>query len=142
DNNAKRGIFLANYPGAYNQGAKADPTAAVAACNSVPRTTGSDGTYLSGAHYSLSYPWHTSNSAYTHFNTPNKFSCHSATDTCCTTVWGGTSAMITATSNPSGGVNICFTDGSVRFVKDTVSAPTWWALGTKAHGEVVSSDAY
>jgi len=33
-------------------------------------------------------------------------------------------------------------DGSVRFVKNTISFATWWAIGTKAGGEVVSSDAY
>ena len=33
-------------------------------------------------------------------------------------------------------------DGSVRFVKNTVSLPTWWALGTRNGGEVVSADAY
>jgi prepilin-type N-terminal cleavage/methylation domain-containing protein/prepilin-type processing-associated H-X9-DG protein len=139
---AKRGIFLANYNGAYNQGPTANPVTAVASCKSIPATQGSDGSYLSGAHYSLSYPWHTSNTAYTHFNTPNAYSCHSASDTCCNNVWGGTSAMITATSNHPGGVNMCFTDGSVRFVKDSVSLQTWWAIGTKSGGEVVSSDSY
>jgi hypothetical protein len=34
------------------------------------------------------------------------------------------------------------TDGSVRFVKSSVSMPTWWALGTIAGGEIVSSDSY
>jgi hypothetical protein len=33
-------------------------------------------------------------------------------------------------------------DGSVRFVKDTVAPATWWALATKAGGEVISSDSY
>jgi len=27
-------------------------------------------------------------------------------------------------------------------VKDQVNLPTWWALGTRNGGEVVSSDAY
>jgi hypothetical protein len=34
------------------------------------------------------------------------------------------------------------TDGSVRFVKDSVTPETWWALGTKSGNEVVSSDQY
>ncbi|AMV35962.1 DUF1559 domain-containing protein [Planctomyces sp. SH-PL62] len=42
----------------------------------------------------------------------------------------------------SGGVNVSFCDGSVHFIKDSISAPTWFALGTRAGGEVVSSDAY
>ena len=47
-----------------------------------------------------------------------------------------------ASSNHSGGVNACMGDGSVRFIKDSVSRPTWWALGTRDSGEVVSSDSY
>ena len=139
---SKRGIFLANYPGGYNQGPTANPTAAIAACQSIPASQGSAGSYLSGAHYSLSYPWHTSNMAYTHFNTPNKNSCYTASDTCCANVWGGTSAMITATSNHPGGVNLCMADGSVKFIKDSISPQVWWALGTKNLGEVLSSDSY
>jgi prepilin-type processing-associated H-X9-DG protein len=80
--------------------------------------------------------------AYTHFNTPNKNSCYTASDTCCATVWGGTSAMITATSNHPGGVNLCMADGSVKFIKDSISPQVWWALGTKNLGEVLSSDSY
>ena len=45
-------------------------------------------------------------------------------------------------SRHPGGINCLLTDGSVRFVKNTVSEVTWWAIGTKAGGEVVSSDAY
>lgn len=33
------------------------------------------------------------------------------------------------------GVNVCFVDGSVRFVKDTISKSTWKALGTRAGKE-------
>jgi hypothetical protein len=33
-------------------------------------------------------------------------------------------------------------DGSVRFVKNSISIQTWMALGTKSGGEVVSSDSY
>ncbi len=45
-------------------------------------------------------------------------------------------------SNHPGGANILMTDGSVRFIKDGVSRLTWWALGTRNGGEVVSSDSY
>jgi prepilin-type N-terminal cleavage/methylation domain-containing protein/prepilin-type processing-associated H-X9-DG protein len=47
-----------------------------------------------------------------------------------------------ASSAHSGGCNILFSDGSVRFIKDSVNQATWWALGTKSNNEVVSSDAY
>jgi len=138
----KRGIFLANYSGAMDVANAATALAAVAACKSVPAATGSLGTYLSGAHWTLSYPWHMSNNAYNHFNTPNGNSCRPSSGDGDPGIWGGTGAMITPTSNHSGGVNVCFTDGSVKFIKDTISPPTWWAIGTKNMGEVVSADAY
>jgi prepilin-type processing-associated H-X9-DG protein len=47
-----------------------------------------------------------------------------------------------ARSYHPGGVNVCFADGSVHFIKDSISKVTWAALGTRAAGEVVSSDAY
>lgn len=50
--------------------------------------------------------------------------------------------MIPPTTNHAGGVNVGFTDGSVEFIKDSVSLPTWWALGTRAGGEVISADGY
>ncbi len=45
-------------------------------------------------------------------------------------------------SNHSGGVNVCMADGSVRFLKDTVNLQTFWAIGTRNYGEVISADAY
>jgi prepilin-type N-terminal cleavage/methylation domain-containing protein/prepilin-type processing-associated H-X9-DG protein len=47
-----------------------------------------------------------------------------------------------ADSRHPGGVNTLFADGSVRFIKSSISQPIWWALGTKAGGEVISSDSY
>ena len=47
-----------------------------------------------------------------------------------------------AASNHPGGVNVAFADGSVRFVKSSISQRTWWALGTRSFGEVISSDSY
>jgi prepilin-type N-terminal cleavage/methylation domain-containing protein/prepilin-type processing-associated H-X9-DG protein len=41
-----------------------------------------------------------------------------------------------------GGANAVFADGSVKFLKSSVSLPTIWALGSKAQGEVISADAY
>ncbi len=41
-----------------------------------------------------------------------------------------------------GGVNVCMSDGSVRFIKDSINQLTWWALGTRNGGEVISSDSY
>jgi prepilin-type N-terminal cleavage/methylation domain-containing protein/prepilin-type processing-associated H-X9-DG protein len=46
------------------------------------------------------------------------------------------------TSNHPGGVNVSFMDGSVHFIKNTVSLQTWWFLGTRGRGEIISSDGY
>jgi hypothetical protein len=37
---------------------------------------------------------------------------------------------------------MCFTDGSVRFVKESVNPAIVRALITRAGGEVISADAY
>jgi len=52
------------------------------------------------------------------------------------------SGYFNATSNHPGGVNTAMADGSVKFIKSSVNMQTWWALGTKAGGEVLSSDSY
>jgi prepilin-type N-terminal cleavage/methylation domain-containing protein/prepilin-type processing-associated H-X9-DG protein len=80
--------------------------------------------------------WHQvfAGGGYTHLMTPNKKSCFqdgSHTD----------SGIITASSGHSGGVNVGFLDGSVRFLKDSVNQVAWWAISTKDGGEVVSADA-
>jgi prepilin-type processing-associated H-X9-DG protein len=41
-----------------------------------------------------------------------------------------------------GGINVCFGDGSVRFIKNSINRTIWWSLGTKANGEVISADSY
>ncbi len=47
-----------------------------------------------------------------------------------------------ARSRHPGGVNTLFGDGSVRFMKSSVNAMTWVALGSIRGGEVISADAY
>ncbi|MFO0907063.1 MAG: DUF1559 domain-containing protein [Isosphaeraceae bacterium] len=41
-----------------------------------------------------------------------------------------------------GGVNVLMSDGSVKFIKDTINRLSWWGLGTRAGGEVISADTY
>jgi len=52
---------------------------------------------------------------------------------------GGMYAM---RSRHSGGVNTLFADGSVKFIKNSISQTTWWALGTKAGGEVIDASSF
>jgi len=75
---------------------------------------------------------------YSHIMTPNKLAC-----------WYGAGdnpntdhTVIGPSANHSGGVNVCLMDGSVRFVKNSISSATWWALATKAGGEVLSADSF
>jgi prepilin-type N-terminal cleavage/methylation domain-containing protein/prepilin-type processing-associated H-X9-DG protein len=53
---------------------------------------------------------------------------------------GDTYAAVTARSFHSGGVNVLFMDGSVRFIRNSISLATWRALGTRDGGEVVGND--
>ncbi len=46
-------------------------------------------------------------------------------------------SAITATSEHSGGVNVLFGDGAVRFIGDSIDRAVWRALGTRNGGEVV-----
>ena len=41
-----------------------------------------------------------------------------------------------------GGANVLFADGSVHFLKSSIAIKTYWALGTTADAEVISSDSY
>ncbi len=45
-------------------------------------------------------------------------------------------------SEHPGGANFCFADGSVKFLKSSISPVTLNALGSRAGGEVISADAY
>jgi prepilin-type processing-associated H-X9-DG protein len=76
---------------------------------------------------------------YSHTQTPNRTSCDYA-DT--KQDGRGTITGVAASSNHPGGVNVLFMDGSVRFVKSSVSYQAWYAIATPNYGEVVSSDSY
>ena len=48
--------------------------------------------------------------------------------------------QVAARSSHSGGVNACMADGSVRFVRSSVSQAAWAAANTMSGGEVVNLD--
>jgi prepilin-type N-terminal cleavage/methylation domain-containing protein/prepilin-type processing-associated H-X9-DG protein len=78
---------------------------------------------------------------YNHWMPPNSLGCYNAADGN-TEQWGNINDAQPPSSNHPGGVNMAMADGSVKFIKDTVSVPTWWALGTRRGGEILSSDSY
>jgi len=55
---------------------------------------------------------------------------------------GGTVAGESATSFHPGGCNFAFADGSVHFIKNSISPLTRVQLGSINGGEVISSDSY
>ncbi len=142
DPNARRAIFPVST--AQNRDAN-DPVTALAfmaACNSLPATTGSRYSNLAGGYWAFSMAYTTENTSYVHWNTPNKLTCSGSGSGAEDANWGGSAGMITAASSHAGGVNVCMADGSVRFIKDSVSYQTWWALGSRNGNETISSDSY
>ena len=90
----------------------------------------------------MGYQWWTAfpdyvTSNYNHVGPPNSRQCQNNPP------FGENWAMdIYGTASPNslhpGGVNMCFADGSVRFIKDTVSIVVLASLVTKGGGEVVN----
>ncbi|HZW32922.1 MAG TPA: DUF1559 domain-containing protein [Isosphaeraceae bacterium] len=139
--NARRGIYiLTSLPITYNSGNMQAALQGMQMCQGMAGTTPSNTGWLQGFSWTLGFPWHIVVNRYTHYNTPNKLTCLNPNDP--GGLWGGTSGLVTVSSNHPGGVNVCFADGSVRFVKDSVSAQSWWAIGTRNGGETLSSDSY
>jgi prepilin-type N-terminal cleavage/methylation domain-containing protein/prepilin-type processing-associated H-X9-DG protein len=142
---AKRGIWYVSgvsidYNNLGGTGGVPGAIKSLQACQSIPGTQADTGAgWLNGFSWALGYPWHTVVQGYHHYNTPNKLSCLNPDPG---ESWGGKAGMSTATSNHTGGVNVCMCDGSVRFIKDTVAPQTWWAVGSRNQGEVLSQDQF
>jgi prepilin-type processing-associated H-X9-DG protein len=149
-NLALRGTWLTNVSITLDQGGTAGAQVAQAlyqACNSISGTQ----TIYGGGCCGSSLFWNSLTwngtvwysivfNSYNHWNTPNKLSCVASNSG---DPWSGTPQdAITAASNHPGGVNVCFCDGSVHFIKDSIRVQTWWALGSRNVGEVISSDSY
>jgi prepilin-type processing-associated H-X9-DG protein len=77
--------------------------------------------------------------AYTHTMQPN-----STVGDCGNSVGGssGNASHVASRSWHTGGVNVGFCDGSVRFVSSTINFTVWQALGTRANGEVVDQSQF
>ena len=76
---------------------------------------------------------------------PDLGACWPATDPrkapCTRRTGQGPTHYLASRSKHPGGVNVLLGDGSVRFIKDSISIPTWRALSSIAGGEVISSDS-
>jgi prepilin-type processing-associated H-X9-DG protein len=76
---------------------------------------------------------------YNHVSPPN-------TLTCAGTGFTGSMANMAMQVPPSslhpGGVNALLGDGSVKYIKSSISLGIWRAIGTRNQGEVISADAY
>ncbi len=83
---------------------------------------------ISGAMWVSGQP---ANTRYIHVMPPNTWSCRS-----------GLQIAHVASSRHPGVVNVLFCDGSVKAIKQSINVSTWWALGTRSGGEVISADAY
>ena len=84
--------------------------------------------------------WNTpfaSGAQYNHVMMPNTWGCNQVGKP--VDPWQSTPC---ASSRHPGIVNVLLMDGSVKAVKVSISKTVWWALGTMAGGEIISSDAY
>jgi prepilin-type N-terminal cleavage/methylation domain-containing protein/prepilin-type processing-associated H-X9-DG protein len=103
-------------------------------CNTVPVSNANQNWQWKGEWWGFG-----GTSIYSHTQTPNRTNCaykDIGQD------GRGTITMVTASSNHPGGVNVLFMDGSVRFVKSSVSYQAWYAIATPNYGEVLSADSY
>jgi len=87
--------------------------------------------------------------SYNHFGPPNQVACTNPAEpsypggfTDSNLYEVGPLGSAPPNSRHSGGVNEGFADGSVRFIKSSISYQPWWGLGTRAGGEVISADAF
>lgn len=139
-NNALRAMFPVGVTVTLNQRNSAAIMPLISACQSLPATTASGNSSTNGSYWIISYPWSYVECRYNHVGAPNTLSCYASNSY--GNIWGGPQDSLPPTSNHSGGVNMCMGDGSVRFIKNSVSLPTFWALGTRDAGEVISADSY
>jgi prepilin-type N-terminal cleavage/methylation domain-containing protein/prepilin-type processing-associated H-X9-DG protein len=114
-----------------------------ASCQATPN--GASGWYLGGTTPvwdqrggAWSYQNCAQGGCYSHVNPPNQKSCFFSDETSSHTYY----TLVGASSNHPGGVNVGFLDGSVKFIKSSISKTTWWAIASKAGGEVIDASSY
>ena len=96
------------------------------------RGLASSGAYWSNLRGARWINGHYADANYNHFLLPNdsRWDCSNASHNL---------GQAAARSLHSGGVNILLGDGSARFVSNSIAPSIWWALATRAGGEVLSN---
>jgi len=97
------------------------------ACETIPTATATISKPEKGLHWIIGG---FSNSQYNHTLPPNRPSCFPAASSL---------SAVTAGSRHAQGANTLSMDGSVHFVKDSLDARFWFALGTRRGGEIIDS---
>jgi prepilin-type N-terminal cleavage/methylation domain-containing protein/prepilin-type processing-associated H-X9-DG protein len=113
---------------------------AINACTQAYKT-GSGGATVSN---DIGNRWAWGDTAQTLFQTvvPPNYAPWNSCDDICAGCGPAEVVFSNAQSNHPGGVNVLMADGSSRFIKNSISPLTWMQLGTRANGEVISSDSY
>jgi prepilin-type N-terminal cleavage/methylation domain-containing protein/prepilin-type processing-associated H-X9-DG protein len=141
-----RTVFNITGP-ATQTGNPVDAQAFVARCRALPGSATAVGSFGTGQAWAAGYPCYIVITGYNHFGTPNDVACNNTSDPaaaagCPSQTYVQPMGSAPPTSFHTGGVNIAFSDGSVKFVKNSTNLQTWWALGTRNGGEVISADSY
>lgn len=114
----------------------------MAACNLVAPNTfsvGPNGVGLRGTSWQMTFPYYANYGLYNHVGNPNSRQCNcSPIDQIGLDIYGTSPP----TSFHTGGVNIAFCDGSVRFIKENITLQTWWAIGTRAGNEAINANNF
>ncbi len=141
-----RAIFTGTYAAAPNSVTPANMFTANPAmlfaqgCQGLSSTTPSPYPGAIGVEMIAGNPGYVGIASYNHWTAPNTVPCQNSIDPIVGFV--GPYGSASATSLHPGGVNVCFSDGSVHFIKNSIGLQPWWGLGSRAGGEVVGSDQY
>jgi prepilin-type N-terminal cleavage/methylation domain-containing protein/prepilin-type processing-associated H-X9-DG protein len=86
--------------------------------------------------------WVAGGASFVLFNTIIPPNGRAKTWTYCSLAASGPAEIANSSSFHPGGVNCGMADGSVKFIRDSISQLVWWQLGSINGGEVVSADSY
>lgn len=140
-NDSKRAVYQGATSVSYAQGSPTAGQSVLQFVQGCQSATFQNSNHV-GAYWLVAYEAHVGLTSYNHVTAPNSYTCMNPAGTQGWLTYGDPLGSSPATSNHSGGVNVGMADGSVKFIKNAINLQTWWALGSRASGEVISSDAY